>query len=778
MTLLLQSPSFDLWWEPQRGVYRFQSPGRSLEGIAGVEVLRHGRAHVISTADLTPGRVAQNTFEDAHGPTEELLAQCPENHGLVLGLRVRLYPGRPFALLQVSLTNVGPETVNVRRFFARTIPGGFQSIAPPEGVYLNGWQSWSPAGYIPAAQRGFPPTIPWAQTPMIHNAQTPRIRRVGRFWSESVGMIVTPREALIAGGASLADAFVQLRADVRPGREAILLQSQADDVPLKSGEARSSEWFYLEWVPLPSVDPLAQYAHAVARQMHVPALRPLPPGWSSWYIYWNKVREADMMENLANAALLADALPLQVIQLDEGYQITWGDWETRNADFSHDLKWLAERIRGSGFTPGLWLGPLTAHPKSRLAQNHPDWLLRDARGRPVSPGLISDAWSRALDPTHPGVEEHLRRLISTAVAEWGYDYLKLDFMYAGALPGRRYNPHLTRAQALRHAFHIIRETAGADVFLSGCGAPLGPAIGLVDAMRIGPDTAPEWLPQYRGVKPFFKTNPSMPGLRNSLRNVATRAWMHNRWWVNDPDVMMLRDTQTHLSPDEVLAQITLIGLSTNMFFFSDHLAVVPPARREMAAALFPPLLEGMDVLNLVGRSLPDEVVVPVARAWGRWRLLGLFNWSDAPIERGLPQSLALDPRQAYHIVDFWERRHFLMEVGGVGPVLHLPPHGAILLGLRPVKPSPQLVATTFHISQGGEIVAWEASVGALTLTLDLGRLAQGEIWLALPARPRLVTLNDEPLAETSVRAIAAGIWAIACHVNRVASVHISWEQTE
>ncbi len=774
MTLLLQSPSFELRWESQRGVYHLHSPGRALQSVAGVEVIRQGHPHTISTDDLHQAHITQNALRDAHGQADELEVHYQERQGLALRFRVRLYSGRPFALFQVSATNVGPETVKVRRFFIRTVPEGFQAIESPVGFYANGWQSWSPAGFLAASQRGFPPPIPWAQRPMVCNARTPRARRAGCFWSETVGAVVTPREALVGGGASLGEAFVQMRADVRPGHQAVMLQSQADDVPLEPGAARNSEWFYLEWVPLPNADPLAQYAHAVARQMEVGTVRPVPPGWSSWYFYWNKVGEDDMMENLANAALLADTLPLQVIQLDEGYQVAWGDWEEHNARFPHDLKWLAERIRGSEFIPGLWLGPLTAHPKSKLATEHPDWLLRDARGRPVSPGLISDARSRALDPTHPGVEDYVRHLITTAVQEWGYEYLKLDFMYAGALPGQRYQPHLTRAQALRNAFRIIREAAGESTYLVGCGAPLGPAIGLVDAMRIGPDTAPEWLPQYHGVSLPFKNNASMPSLRNSLCNVATRAWMHNRWWINDPDVMMMRDTHTHLSQDEVLAQITLIGLSTGMFAFSDPLASVPQERREMAAKLFPPLLEGMDVINLLEQSMPDEVIVPVARPWGRWRLVGLFNWSHEPIERTLPSALSMDARQTYHIVDFWERRHFLLEAGGADPVLHIPPHGVALLGLRLVKPPPQLVATTFHVSQGGELTAWETQADAVTLSLKLDRLAYGEVWLALPSRPQRITLNDEPLADSAVRAVSPGIWAVAFHVNHTAALQVSW----
>jgi alpha-galactosidase len=417
---------------------------------------------------------------------------------------------------------------------------------------------------------------------------------------------------------------------------------------------------------------------------------------------------------------------------------------------------------------------LTAHPKSRLVTAHPNWVLCDRRGRPVSPGLISGVVMRALDPTHPGVEDHLRELIHWAVQEEGFEYLKLDFMYAGALTGQHYNPQLTRAQAIRHAFSVIREAAGERTYLVGCGAPLGPAIGLVDAMRVGADTAPAWNPVYGRLGRFLRRNLSLPSLRNSLHNVATRAWMHNRWWSNDPDNLMIRAAQTDLTDDEVLAQVTLIGLSGGLVLLSDELDALPVARRAWAAALLPPLVEGMDVLDLFTQEMPEVMTAPVARPWGHWRLVGLFNWSAAPVERALPEDLHFNRQKAYHMVDFWERRYFRFEVGADLPVLHLPPHGVALLGLRPVEPPPQLVATTFHITQGAELTVWNVEANAVTLTLSLGRVAQGEVWLALPTRPTAATLNGASLPPEAIHTIASGVWAVACRIKHTAELRVVW----
>lgn len=796
METVLHSPAFDFLWESTQGLFCFTSPGRSLSGIAGIEVLQRGRSLTITTADALAGSVAptvsQQAVEDSHGTAEEVIFNFGAVQGVSLTVQFRFYTTRPFVLFRIISTNEGAAPLSLRRFFFRSAPNSLRPTASPTGFYRTDWQSWSPAGFVPASARDSRP--PWYLrrfiSPMMHNAHTPWSSRSGRFWSESMGVIATSQELLVCGGASLGDQFVQVRADLRPENLGVLLQSQGDDVELSVGEARASEWFYLEWVSCPAAadtaaatcsagvwaDPLAQYAYTVARQMEVPPLRPAPYGWSSWYIFGEKVSESDVIHNLATAALLEDAFPLQVIQLDQGFEPQWGDWQQRNARFPHSLQWLAERIRGSNFTPGLWLGPFTVHPRSRTAIAHPEWLLRDRKGQPVSAGLLSGSFvAYALDPTLPAVEDYLRELISAAVREWGYDYLKLDFLYAAALPGVHHNPHLTRAQIYRRALRLIREAAGEATFLVGCGAPLGPSIGLVDAMRIGPDTAPAWEPVFAGIRRPFRKDGSMPALRNSLRNVMTRAWMHGRWWNNDPDALMVRETETLLTAEEIRSQLTVLGLSGGLFGISDDLPQLDSRHTAAAALLYPPLLEGMDILDLFRRSMPAEVIAPVARPWGHWQLIGMFNWRETQSVALLPRHLpGFDPRRQYHVVDFWNHRYQCLEAGAPLPEFPLAPHGCVLLGMRPVTAPPQLVATTFHISQGGEVIAWQAESEAVALKLDLGRIAEGEVWLALPAAPSRATLDGVLLPREAISGVAKGIWAFKFRLLRDGTLRVTW----
>jgi alpha-galactosidase len=767
--------------------------------MLGVEILQRMPITLLTT-ELSPGEIETQAVSDAQGEAEEARIVFPKMRDLVFSVRFRLYQNRPFALFQLALANRGREAIPVRRFFLQTLPDGLRPVGTPNGFYSNGWQSWSPAGLVPATKRARCPILPvrWLQGSITQNALTPWYRKPSRFWSETVGAVVTPREALVAGAVSLADQFVQVKVDFQSNTGQLMLQSQMDEILLRPGETCISEWFYLEWVALPNVDPLAQYAYATARQMKVSNLRRVPMGWSSWYAFGEDVSQDAVIDNLATAALLADELPLEVIQLDEGYESMWGDWRERNESFPHSLGWLAERIMGSGFSPGLWLAPFLVHARAQLAKDHPAWLLRNTGGRPVSAGLVFKRthsprfMGRALDVTHPGVQEYLQRLVEQVVHEWGYAYLKLDFLYAAALPGQRYDSTVTRAQAYRQAIQMIREIAGEETFLMGSGAPLGPSVGLMDAMRIGPDTAPEWYPHFgrsggwHPLRRLLRGNRSLPSMRNSLRNVMTRAWTHGRWWINDPDALIVRDNDrlgaaTSLTEAMIIAQATLLGLSSGMCLISDNLSRLPPGRREIAAALLPPLIEGMDVLDLFSSEMPQAVVAPVSRPWGHWRLLGLFNWEAKPVQRTLPQDLPdMDDRQAYHLVDFWNRRYIRFDRAEgrlprkAGPSFVLPAYGCVLLSLRPIKQGPHLVTTTFHISQGAEVTAWEASSSHVTLSLSIGRLAQGEVWLALPSRPTAVFWNDEKLSRSLIRAIVRGVWAIRFWLNRKGTLHIEY----
>lgn len=363
--------------------------------------------------------------------------------------------------------------------------------------------------------------------------------------------------------------------------------------------------------PLALVD---RYAGDVADGMAARVPDHVPSGWCSWYFYYNRVTEADIVANLE--AMRASAHPAEFVQVDDGYQSRTGDWLVPNEKFPSGMKALADRIRDAGYRPGLWLAPLVLHEDSAALRDHPAMVLRDATGGPY----WVETWlgkCAVLDCTHPEAEAWLRETVHTVVRDWGYSYLKLDALsYAAASPAAvRYHAAGTTAPAnLRRGLEIIREAAGDETFLLGCTCHFGPAIGIVDAMRVGPDVRATWEDGPR------------PSVRHAMRLSLMRNWMHRRWWVNDPDCLIVRDTDTELNADETRFLATGIALSGGMVVASDDLTTLAPERRAMALALMPP--PGIDAEPYE----PGEA--PVPSAWraeageARW-LVGILNWGDS-----------------------------------------------------------------------------------------------------------------------------------------------------
>jgi alpha-galactosidase len=169
--------------------------------------------------------------------------------------------------------------------------------------------------------------------------------------------------------------------------------------------------------------------------------------------------------------------------------------------------------------------------RSETAREHPDWLVRDReRDTPVDAGHNWNQDLFALDTTHPAARDYLTAVFA-GFRSLGIDFFKIDFVYAAAIPGRRHDPGLSDIAAYRSGVELIREAIG-DAYLLGCGAPILPSVGLVDAMRVSPDTAPHWEP--------LENDLSKPGGRSSVLTGRGRAFQQGRFWVNDPDCIVAR----------------------------------------------------------------------------------------------------------------------------------------------------------------------------------------------------------------------------------------------
>lgn len=215
-------------------------------------------------------------------------------------------------------------------------------------------------------------------------------------------------------------------------------------------------------------------------------------------------------------------LPVDVVQIDDGYQKALGDWLTLSGRF-RSRAGIADAIRARGRRAGIWTAPFLVDPASDLAAEHPEWLVRDTDGGFTHAGRNWGHDLRVLDTTHPDAAAYLTGVFRTLRAE-GYDYFKVDFLYAGALNGVRHDGDDGDAAALtayRSGIELIREAIGDDAYLLGCGAPLLASIGLFDAMRVSPDTAPHRRPEPTTTANPARIRPSSPAPAGSGSTAAS-----------------------------------------------------------------------------------------------------------------------------------------------------------------------------------------------------------------------------------------------------------------
>ncbi|WP_327054049.1 alpha-galactosidase [Halomicrococcus gelatinilyticus] len=555
---------------------------------------------------------------------------------------------------------------------------------PDSRRYRHGYQSWTPTATLPVGER-FPP-----------EGDDPQMSDLAAPGEASHGVT-----ALLDGGRALALGFLDhsrflSRFDVdhdEGGVHRVDAVCPGDATRVVGGER----------VALPSLrvdatrdldDALAALAEATAKRMDARVPDDAPTGWCSWYHYFTDVTEGDVRETL-------DALddwdaPLDLVQVDDGYQVAFGDWRTLDDGFE-DVAGLVDDVRDAGHTPGLWVAPFYVQADSALAADHPEWLVTDD-GDPVDAGPRHGPMY-ALDTTHPGVLDWLRETFETVVDEWGFEYCKLDFLYAAALPGDRHED-VTRAEAYRRGLATIRDAVG-DVFLLGCGALQGQSVGLVDAMRVGPDTAPHW-----------RASPaSQPAHENAVRNVLNRQWTHRRLWVNDPDCQLVRET-TDLSLAERRSFAALVALLGGSNVVSDRIADVGDVSRDLVERSLPPVETGR-VLGVGERELPTRVACE--RPADGALAVAAFNWSDDA------RTVRIDPADhglsGAHVWDAFDRRYC-----GTGPVeREVPAHGCLLAHLTPARDGPQLVGADHLANLAAQVTAIERDGDALAVTLDAGR---------------------------------------------------------
>lgn len=281
-------------------------------------------------------------------------------------------------------------------------------------------------------------------------------------------------------------------------------------------------------------------------------------GYSSWYNRYEDIDEESILSDLAGCQTLF--APGDLFQIDDGWEPAIGDWlEPDPKKFPHGMREMADAAHDAGYLAGLWLAPFVCEKDSLIYKERPDWLLK-VKGKPWRCG---SNWSGfySLDIDNPEVVDYLQLVFSQVIDLWGFDLVKLDFLY-GAAPFSTSKE--SRAGRMIRALEMLRELCK-DKLILGCGTPVMPAFGIVDYCRIGCDVSldadDKWFMRH--------AHRERVSTRNAMDDMVYRRQLNGRAYGSDPDVFFLRSKNIKLSTKEREALAKCEALFGNVLLTSD-----------------------------------------------------------------------------------------------------------------------------------------------------------------------------------------------------------------
>lgn len=285
-------------------------------------------------------------------------------------------------------------------------------------------------------------------------------------------------------------------------------------------------------------------------------------GYTSWYNYFQKIDEKIILRDLDGLDRAKEEV--SIFQIDDGYEPYVGDWLDANPkDFPNGMKYVADKVHEKGYLAGIWLAPFSVQRVSRTAKEHPDWLIKNAKGRPEW-GCFAWGGAYTLDMYNPEVREHIKHFFDVILHDWGYDMVKLDFLYSQAIYPRNGK---SRGQIMCEGMDFLRECVGEDKLFLGCGVPLGPSFGVVDACRVSCDSDLIYSGKYYNK---LSLNREIPSAQNAITSSIYRRHLNGRVFANDPDVFYLRNNNLTFTMEQKILLGKVNNLCGDILFVSDN----------------------------------------------------------------------------------------------------------------------------------------------------------------------------------------------------------------
>jgi hypothetical protein len=530
----------------------FTAPSLRWQAITGcAEILRHDdaieRVTMAEAASASPVETVRSALGCLEAQTWRIRhAQA----GVELWWTIGRFRDRPGFAMQAGIRNLGSEPIRLRRI---VLLDGADDALQVEGdparwrldSAQNGMSVGDLASELPSVDDRQRRVALAFNLPAPAQVGSDERRRDGRWrlFRDHLSLATDGgRDCLAIGpwGDPVADLDIACRVD--RGRVRVVIASEMSDLVLAPGASRSSQGVTALWGEHAAcvTDILRGIAATHGARTH----RGPWSGWCSWYHVNFGVAPEDII-GIAQAAD-DDRLPLQVVQIDDGWQTCYGDWRP-NQRFAAGWGPCLDAIAKRGAQPGIWVAPLRVKRGSGLIERHPDWFQRHADGRLYGPEDEATAREGWLDPTHPEVQVWIRDLLRGLRAT-GFTFFKLDFSHVQE-GIRLHDTCKTRFQAARELHALYREAIGEDAYMLGCLGMSRAVAGYADANRTGPDACAFWRAE----------NPC--NIEGAIRATVGSALSHGILWSDDPDAVYSMPTGqlTEAENRTWLGRVALLG---------------------------------------------------------------------------------------------------------------------------------------------------------------------------------------------------------------------------
>lgn len=429
-------------------------------------------------------------------------------------------------------------------------------------VFINGYQSWTDSREYFTSEKmsGFSKWKKWLLTKPV-NAHTGLCRSGdaffckypkgrGEFFGYSYGYVRNDENIDLFASLSESSGYTIVRFDVK--KSSVTAEKDFDGV-LFSGDSRLIDFVHLNGGYDEVFDKWFEMMNIQCRQTEKKC------GYTTWYNYYGNVDENIVKRDLKALSALPEKV--DIFQIDDGYQRCIGEWlHNDEKKFPSGMKKLADEIHNNDMLAGLWLAPFAATKNSFIYKEHKDWLVHYDNGK-LYPAGANWGGFYAIDFYNKDAAKYIRKVFDTILNDWGYDMVKLDFLYAACIVPMH---NKSRGQIMCEAMDFIRDCVG-DKLILGCGVPLMPSFGKVDFCRVGADVALEWKYNPYGIREDVSTP-------NTINCSIFRRGLNGRAFMNDPDVFLLRDNNIKMSFEQRKLVAEINSVFGSLLFVSDNVS--------------------------------------------------------------------------------------------------------------------------------------------------------------------------------------------------------------